>query len=229
MACDVPGFTNNRILGFIADAVMWRRPTHSLEIGTFMGRSASVICHALNQLGGNRTLTCVDFYVQVYNAEYLERSFMQYMINRCGPEIRDLYTDFGQLNTLEDCFWLTYERHPDMQRHARLIRANSQTLDLSNHEKIEFAYIDGDHSYEGVRCDFLLAASIMTPDALVVLDDFSVDFPGVQRFVNEIRNHSAMRYEGEQDGDIAFTVRDPGEVASYLADIMDSQRDVTAR
>jgi len=43
---DVPGFTNDQILGFLYDCVVTKKPVNCLEIGTFMGRSASVICQA---------------------------------------------------------------------------------------------------------------------------------------------------------------------------------------
>jgi hypothetical protein len=93
----VPGFTSDAILGFIRDCVLWKQPANVIEIGSFMGRSTAVICNTLHELGGVRSMTCVDMFVQRYTPDYLDRPFMQYMINRCGPEIRELYTAFAKL------------------------------------------------------------------------------------------------------------------------------------
>lgn len=216
-AVDVPGFTNDAILAFIYDAVMHKRPVHCLEIGTFMGRSASVICEALDTLGDSAaTLTCVDFYKQNYNATYLERSFMQYMINRCRPEIRDLYTDFDHLKNLEDCFRLTLERHPHMQRYCRFIKGNTMEMDFSQLPYVDFAYIDGDHEYAGVRNDFLKTLTRLKPGGMVVFDDYYDDFPGVMRLIDEAKATGGCVYVGHEGQDIGFIIPHPAGVYAAL-------------
>ncbi|CAG0996607.1 hypothetical protein ARNL5_03687 [Anaerolineae bacterium] len=215
---DVPGFTNDAILGFLYDAVMWKQPVQSLEIGTFMGRSASVICDALNVLGGDRKLICVDSYHQTYNAAYLERSMMQYMINRCGPEIRRLYTDFDKLQNLEDCFRLTVERHPAMQRRCTLVKGDTKTLDFTRFPFVDLVYIDGDHEYEGVRSDFLNVLTRLKPGGLVIFDDYYEDFPGVMRLVDEATATSGCVYVGNEGQDIGFIIPDPASVRETLSE-----------
>lgn len=68
----IPGFTSVQVMGFIRDCVVYAKPKNSIEIGTFMGRSAYAICSALKSLGGERKLLCVDFYTQVLNNDFLK-------------------------------------------------------------------------------------------------------------------------------------------------------------
>jgi cephalosporin hydroxylase len=59
-------------------------------------------------------------------------------------------------------------------------------------EKIDFLFIDGDHSYEGVKNDFAMYAPFVKPGGLIAfhdiaIDDQSQDYCGVIRFWNEIK------------------------------------------
>lgn len=216
MPVDVPGFTTERILAFLFDAVMWKKPVSCLEIGTYMGRSSAAICNALNLLGGERSLTCVDSYPQNYSARYLDRPIMQHMINRCGPEIYAVYTDFDRLKTLEDCFHLTLERKPEMKRYCTLVKGDTQNLDFSRLPEVDFAYIDGDHEYAGVRNDLLKTLTRLQPEGLVIFDDYYDDFPGVIRLVDEARQTDMCSYVGREGQDIAFIIPDPKKLRKAL-------------
>jgi methyltransferase family protein len=51
----------------------------------------------------------------------------------------------------------------------------------------DFAFIDGDHSYEAVRRDFECILPMLSARALVALhDSTSEEFPGVSRFIGEM-------------------------------------------
>lgn len=206
---DIPGFTNNEILGFLYDCVMVKKPVNCLEIGTFMGRSASVICQALEHIGAEHALYCVDFYVQKYNQSYLNTKSKIYMINRCGPEVAKLYTDFDNLKNLEDCFHLTVSRKPLMQKYVKLIKSNSAELDISKIPLLDFAYIDGDHTYDGVRIDTLNVLSRLNPDGMIVYNNYLERFDGVMRLIDELRDLPGIHFEGQEQGNIAFTVSNP--------------------
>jgi hypothetical protein len=217
MSVDVPGFTSDHILGFLYDCVMAKKPRHCLEIGTFMGRSASVICQALEDIGGDHRLYCVDFYVQKYNPDYLNTRSKKYMINRCGPEIAKLYTDFENLANLEDCFRLTLERKPLMKKYITLLKGNSAALDFATIPAVDFAYIDGDHTYEGVRTDTLKTLSRLNENGMIVFDDYLERFDGVVRFVDLFSKSDTVQFKGQESGDIAFSVGDPESVGHQLA------------
>jgi predicted O-methyltransferase YrrM len=74
--------------------------------------------------------------------------------------------------------------------------------DLGGRE-IDFLWIDGDHSYEGVRADFALYAPLVRPGGLIALHDIhpNPDFPGnqVTPFWREIRGRYLHREYVDQD------------------------------
>lgn len=57
----------------------------------------------------------------------------------------------------------------------------------------DFAFIDGDHSYEGVRADWLAWSPLVRPGGLVAFHDTwpngDTAEPGVVRWVDELRHH----------------------------------------
>ena len=213
----IPGFTNEEILGFLFDCVIAQNPTSCLEIGSWMGRSASVICAALGCLGGERSLLCIDSFQQKYDEDYVKQGFLQHAMKRSGDDVRQAYTNFERLKTVEDCFRLSLERNPYMNRFCSLMKANSLQLSSEELPQIDFAYIDGDHTYDGVRSDCRLAMSRLTENSMVVFDDYYDDFPGIVQFVDELKSSKLLTFVGQEQHDIAFTVASPSEVLSYLS------------
>ncbi len=81
-----------------------------------------------------------------------------------------------------------------------LIRENSQNiktfekiLEILNGEKLDFIFIDGDHSYNGVKSDFRLYSSLVSAKGLIALHDIAPNgepalVGGVPEFWNEIKN-----------------------------------------
>ena len=57
----------------------------------------------------------------------------------------------------------------------------------------DFAFIDGDHSYEGVRADWLTYSPLVRSGGLVAFHDTWPNYdrhePGVVRWVDELRHH----------------------------------------
>jgi len=79
----------------------------------------------------------------------------------------------------------------------KLLRANSYdraTFDkvssIFENEKIDFVFIDGDHSYEGVRKDFELYYPLVADDGIIAFHDINETIwenIGVQRYWKEIK------------------------------------------
>ena len=62
-----------------------------------------------------------------------------------------------------------------------LVRPNEPAAGFAHLKgRVDFAYIDGDHTYDGVRTDTLIALDIIKPDATLLWHDF-YDFPGYIR------------------------------------------------
>lgn len=65
------------------------------------------------------------------------------------------------------------------------IHANSQTGEVEFPEPLDILYIDGDHSYEGVKADYELHAPKVRPGGLIFFHDPVSWWQGVGRFLRE--------------------------------------------
>lgn len=55
--------------------------------------------------------------------------------------------------------------------------------------KYDVIFIDGDHSYEGVKSDYINSLSLMNENGIMIFHDIaSIGAPGVVQFWNEIKN-----------------------------------------
>jgi predicted O-methyltransferase YrrM len=92
--------------------------------------------------------------------------------------------------------------HARQGQDPRFIRADSHLaetkqalVELLNGRAVDFLFIDGDHSYEGVRCDFELYAPLVRPGGLIALHDVVRHPPPsrceVERFWNSVRRKHA--------------------------------------
>lgn len=127
-----------------------------LEIGSYLGASSCCLAAGLAQGGGQ--LYCVDTW---QNETMIE-----------GP--RDTYDDFLE-NTRDFDHVIT----PVRKMSTELTREDVVS-------PLHLVFLDGDHSYEAVRHDFLLVSSWLTEDGVIVFHDFAaVHFEGVTRVVGE--------------------------------------------
>jgi predicted O-methyltransferase YrrM len=89
----------------------------------------------------------------------------------------------------------------DQTKAIDFLRGNShseKTLDaftqVLGHEKIDFLYIDGDHSYEGVKQDFMIYRQFMARGGIVAFHDIMHhENYGVDRFWKEVRRKYASK------------------------------------
>jgi predicted O-methyltransferase YrrM len=86
-----------------------------------------------------------------------------------------------------------YEEFPLPGQRLELIRGDShdpavlsRVGELVGGRGIDFLFIDGDHSYDGVKRDFEMYGPLVNPTGLIALHD--IDYIGdVQRFWNEVK------------------------------------------
>lgn len=211
----VPGFTNPKVLGFIYNLVLEAKPERCVEIGSYMGRSASIISLALTILGGKRSLHCIDLFEVKTDEDYFKLPIIRDTMNSIGSAKR-LYQDSTKMKSISDCFDLTVERMPYMQDIVHKVAQNSGSDWNPEGTTFQLSYIDGDHSYEGVRRDTLSILKYATEDHVMIFDDYSTQFPGVIRFVEEFREAPGVTFIGHQHPDIAFKIDDPSVVLEKL-------------
>jgi predicted O-methyltransferase YrrM len=97
-------------------------------------------------------------------------------------------------------FWKTflYRTFTQKQQHLTLMRANSQSPNTLaelksqlNGRKIDFLFLDGDHTYNGIKADFENYHSLVAKGGMIAFHDICASPPGlncqVDKFWNDIR------------------------------------------
>lgn len=146
------------------------KPNVCVEIGSARGRSTCFIGMALKDNGGGK-LYAID------------------------PHARTPWNDSQSIETFDV---LTRNlKSLGLTQHVDIIRKNSTDAAKEWHRQIDFIFIDGDHSYEGVKRDWNLFVPHVGEFGLVVFHDTMWDLQpdnnwsradmGVPRFVEELR------------------------------------------
>ena len=78
-------------------------------------------------------------------------------------------------------------------RQVRLLNTTSEVLAAGWKERVALLWLDGDHSYEGVRADFDAWAPHLLPRCDVVLDDTDDPALGPYRLVEELTSEGWTR------------------------------------
>lgn len=69
----------------------------------------------------------------------------------------------------------------------------STIANVARHAPYDFAFIDGDHGYDGVRADWLNYSPLVRPGGIVAFHDTWPNYdrhePGVVAWVDELRHH----------------------------------------
>ena len=127
-----------------------------VEIGSYLGASASIIALAIRKRGDQNRLYCIDS----WNNDAMSEGY------------RDTYDEFLKNTAVYRDIIIP-------------MRGKSDELNGRFSHKIDFLFIDGDHSYEGVKNDIENWFPKLNHNALVVFHDIGWA-KGVQRAVKEI-------------------------------------------
>ena len=140
---------------------------HIVEIGCAHGASTTVLAQSAQQLGGR--VSCVDSFPENY---YAQEKFGAYAEKAFRTNVLDKY---AQVVTLH--------------------KMNSQVGDPISYidglvgGSIQVLFIDGDHSYEGVKNDCVRFLPYLQSGGYVAFHDHNnVEFSGVQRAAGESTN-----------------------------------------
>ncbi|MFA5394353.1 MAG: class I SAM-dependent methyltransferase [Candidatus Ratteibacteria bacterium] len=191
----VPGWFTVKELNFLYSMVLRANADNCIEIGTFFGRSSYATCLALGRMGGRRRLICVDLFNCISFAEWNDKGmktvsdYSAYL----NPKIRNMLDGFN----------FTIERYPFMKDLVEIRACDSKTLNLQS-ERFGFALIDGDHSYDGVKSDFLKIFPQMKKGGIICFHDNSSAWPEVRKLVLEIKDTKGLVVLGEAHSTIAF-------------------------
>lgn len=132
-----------------------------VEIGSYRGRSAVAL--GRGSLDGNK--------VPVYAIEPHEE-FTGILGGKFGPEDRGAFYK-AMLDT--SCYNI-----------VRLINLSSEIVAPNWNKKVGLLWIDGDHTYEGVKRDFQCWSPHLTSSALIAFDDSTNPDLGPRQLINEL-------------------------------------------
>ena len=83
------------------------------------------------------------------------------------------------------------------KNNIKLIKGNSTSKEIINsinNIKFDIIFIDGDHTYEGVKKDFLNYYNLLNKNGIMIFDDYNQapTNKGVYKFINEIKNNKKL-------------------------------------
>ena len=131
-----------------------------VEIGSWQGRSTSFLARAVKN-SENGVFYAIDHFKGNTGKEHFYR---------VGKE---------DLSDLKTGFISNMERLGLSDAVQLLDMPNDQAVQSLQNTRIRFLFIDGDHSKEGVEKDIRLFFPLLLEGAIIVFDDFSVNFPGL--------------------------------------------------
>lgn len=155
------------------DAVCELNPKRILEIGTARGGTLYLWTQASTDDG---IIVSVDLPEGEFGGAY--------------PECRaPFYESFARVN--QKLYLLRRDSHDP--------KTLDQVRSCFGNQQVDYAFIDGDHTYEGVKSDFLLYGPLVRPGGLIGFHDIVArpDMPEIQvdRFWREIRqSHDSTEF-----------------------------------
>jgi predicted O-methyltransferase YrrM len=146
------------------------KPEICVEIGSALGKSASYIGLALRENGRGKLYAIDPHMTTNWNDEHAVDSYDIFRTNIASLGLDDQIT---------------------------MLRATSEEAARNWKAPIDLIFIDGDHSYEGVKRDWELFLPFINPFGIVIFHDtiwelrpdprYARDDMGVPRFVDELR------------------------------------------
>ncbi len=143
-----------------------RAPARSLEIGTNYGGTLLLLC---NLSAPSATIISVDLPSGRFGGGYPRRKI---------PLFRKFPKSGQQLHLI--------------RADSHLPETKERVLRILNDESLDYLFLDGDHSYEGVRRDFEMYAPLVRSGGLIALHDIAMHYRDaecqVDKFWSEVKN-----------------------------------------
>lgn len=220
---NIPGSFSVNQMSLMYDCIVQLKPKSCLEIGSFMGRSAWLISIALKDLGGQRSLTCLDSFERPATQEYFEKRFIYH------PSARQMYLDrvlkrsgasnyqdidFCKYAGLKELFLITQDIYPFMKDYINLIHSDSRKIDLTDYE-FDFVFLDGDHTKKGVLNDVRKIIPALNKEiSMVAFHDYSEQYKGVKKVADKFAEVEGVTLAGSVENLIIFNVKSISSLAS---------------
>lgn len=132
-----------------------------VEVGSYRGRSTVFLGKGVSD-GARVPVYAVDPH----------KSFIGVLGGEFGPQDRTAF-----YRTMLDC---------ECSEFVSLVNLSSEIITPNWQEPVSLLWIDGDHSYEGVKRDFECWSPYLEPDAIVAFDDATDPKLGPRMLIEEI-------------------------------------------
>jgi hypothetical protein len=164
---------------FIHGIIRLKRPTIAIEVGVAFGGMAcsihSALSHNMSDTGVPAWYTGFDVW-----------------------DTHGVHQQFQQMGSAEE----VSAKLSDIGENFALVRINTQTEQQRFRDElahrftngIDFAFIDGCHSYEGIKNDFFNIWPCMAPNGIVAFHDTAV-IDGCREFIADLRIHNNGSYD----------------------------------
>jgi predicted O-methyltransferase YrrM len=141
------------------------------EIGTLWGGSAGMV---LNLANADTEVFCIDLFNGYYNKQTVEKDW-----NKCSISINGKnHLDFVKKNLHK------LNANKNKINYLKGSSYDEKTVSAfgSYNKKIDFLFIDGDHSDTGVINDFLMYKNFLSSNGIICFDNYGgTAWPGVKK------------------------------------------------
>jgi len=159
-----------------------------LEIGAFSGLSTNIITYFLDKHGKSNDLYAVDYWkLQPDHKKFFHKKFSFQEYNNYIKDSFIRNTKFFNHEKLPSTF------HMDSRTFFNKWNKGESVTELFDRNvklggKFSFCFVDGDHTYEGVKNDFLNADRVLENEGYLMFDDSSdgSGWDGGNRVMQEI-------------------------------------------
>ncbi|MEX0729481.1 MAG: class I SAM-dependent methyltransferase [Aquisalimonadaceae bacterium] len=166
----IPGMTSVQSGQYLFALCYFQREEGDVvEIGSWQGRSTSFLAKA-TKASGNGTLFSVDHFRGNKDKE------AQYVFKK--NDLSDLKERF--CTNMKQC-------EVDDVIHVLDMPSDDAATHIED-ESVRFLFIDGDHSFAGVKRDVELFMPKLCKGAIIAFDDYNAEFPGVVEVVDELKS-----------------------------------------
>jgi predicted O-methyltransferase YrrM len=144
------------------------RPRNAMEIGTCNGGTLFLLCRLAHS-----------------NARIIS---LDYHRGRLGGARKAIYYSFVR----------DHQRLHLIHGDSHSARTHSRIARKLGPAKLDFLFIDGDHSYEGVKCDFEMYSPLVRPGGVIAFHDIVAHPPEAQCHVKEFWDDVKQRYRHKE-------------------------------
>ena len=175
----------------LIDTAMKQLPSAApiLEIGSFCGLSANVLTHYKRKYGvKNRLITCDKWEFENAGKASERIGSSPILFSDYKTFVRDSYLRNTRLFSGDD---LPFAMEMTSDEFFAAWSEKKATEDVFGRRltlggPISFCYVDGDHTYEGAKRDFLNCDALLEEGGFILFDDSTVESFGVRELVPEV-------------------------------------------